>query len=154
MDSFQHLIVNLTQEVLTKAGFVVSVEYRDGIIPCVHIASEYDLAILIGAHGQHLEALEHLIRIMAFRQSAPGQRLPDFILDVNEYRKTKMDNLMASLTTAIDHVRSSGRSEALPPMTAHERKIIHTHLSPHKDLISESIGSEPNRRVVIKLVHV
>ena len=153
MDSFQHLIVNLTQEVLTKAGFVVAVDYRDGTIPCVHIASEHDLTVLIGAHGQHLEALEHLIRIMALRQSTGNQKLPDFIIDVNDYRKTKMDNLMASVAIAIDRVRTTHRSEALPPMTAHERKIIHTHLAMHSDLRSESIGTEPNRRVVIKLAH-
>ena len=151
MDDTQNTITTVASEVLQQAGFQASVAWhREGSFSRLLITTTDNSASLIGKDGQHLDALEHIIRLVALRRIGSTENFSDFYLDVNNYRKTRHETLLAAARQSADRVRLSGRAEALAPMTAHERKIVHTELASYTDVQTESIGTEPNRRIVIK----
>jgi len=118
---------------------------RNNVI--VHIRTEEDAHILIGKNGQNLGALEQLIRAACYRQVGADRRI---VVDVNDYRKTRSDQLVTMVRQVVSRVRDTQNSQALLPMVPYERRIIHTELASYTDVTSESIGDEPHRRVVIK----
>ncbi len=115
----------------------------------VSVQAPQDANLLIGKDGQNLKALEHIIRTIWKRHDASGRQIA---LDINDYRKTRATELASLVQSAAQRVRDTRRSEAMDPMTAYERRIVHTELAAYHDLSTESIGQEPHRRVVIKLL--
>jgi spoIIIJ-associated protein len=103
--------------------------------------------ILIGKGGQNLRALEHIARMVLFRQNADQRSVS---IDINDYRAERVRELGVLVQASATRVRQTGKSEALEPMTAYERRIVHTELASYSDLSSESVGQDPCRRVVIK----
>lgn len=105
-----------------------------------------DLGLLIGKHGQTLDALQYLTNLAAQRDSKDRLRI---ILDVEDYRKRRADTLEQLAMRLADRVKRSGEKVALEPMTPHERKIIHMCLQDVAGIETFSEGQEPFRRVVI-----
>ena len=101
---------------------------------------------LIGKNGQNLKALEHIIRAMLVKEDKGST----IVLDVNDYRKSRAVYLVDVAKQAVARVRNVQKAEALFPMSAYERRIIHMELAAYPDITTESIGAEPQRRVIIK----
>ena len=112
----------------------------------ISIYTPEDAKFLIGRNGQTLQALEHLIRLMFVKET----ETPSLILDVNDYRKSRVTYLVDLAKEAVTRVRNTQKAEALLPMTAYERRVVHMELAAAPDVATESIGEEPYRRVVIK----
>lgn len=106
-----------------------------------------DARFLIGKNGQNLKALEHIIRLASLRQN-PTQLVTS--VDVNDYRKIQTNELVQRIHEVAVRVRNTRKPEALDPMAAYERRVVHTELATYHDLATESVGQEPQRRVVIK----
>ena len=132
----------------------------------VSIQTPNNARFLIGKNGQNLKALEHVLRAMLIKPdnfspgedsnkagtvSGGGAREGTIILDVNDYRKSRASYLVDVAKQAVARVRNTQKAEALFPMSAYERRIVHMELAAYPDIATESIGSDPNRRVVIKL---
>jgi spoIIIJ-associated protein len=100
--------------------------------------------LLIGKDGQNLKALEHVVR------AALAKHTSSLTVDVNDYRKSRANQIIELVKLAAGRVRDTRKSEALSPMTSYERRIAHTELASWNDVATESIGQEPQRRVVIK----
>lgn len=109
-------------------------------------AGEYG-KLLIGSQGTHLLALQHIIRTMLRRQVPGSVRI---IVDVNGYRDRREKNLIALAENAARRATIQGKTVVLQPMGSAERRTIHTALASRPDIRTESLGDEPNRRVVIK----
>ena len=105
-----------------------------------------DLGILIGKHGQTLDALQYLTNLAANREGRDRIR---FIIDVEDYRKRRADTLEQLALRLADRAKRTGERVALEPMTPHERKIIHMSLQNDTRIETYSEGEEPYRRVVI-----
>jgi spoIIIJ-associated protein len=106
-----------------------------------------DMGLLIGRHGQTLEALQELTRAVI------GQRLevrPRVVVDVEDYRKRQLDRLTARVREAAERVAETGRSETLEPMNAFLRKIVHDTVAAVAGAESSSDGEGVDRRVVIR----
>ena len=112
----------------------------------VSIQTPNDARFLIGKNGQNLKALEHVLRAMLVKDGKEGT----IVLDINDYRKSRADYLVDVAKQAVTRVRNSQKAEALFPMSAYERRIIHMELAAYPDVATESIGSDPQRRIVIK----
>lgn len=112
----------------------------------VSIQTPDSARFLIGKNGQNLKALEHLLRVMLVKDSKEGT----IVLDVNDYRKSRATYLVDVAKQAVTRVRNTQKAEALFPMTAYERRIVHMELAAYPDIATESVGSEPQRRVIIK----
>lgn len=107
-----------------------------------------DLGILIGKHGQTLDALQYLTNLAAHRDSEERVRI---IIDVEDYRKRREETLMRLAQRLADRVKLRGEKVVLEPMSPHERKIIHTALQDDLRVTTFSEGEEPFRKVVIAL---
>jgi len=107
-----------------------------------------DLGMLIGKHGQTLDALQYLTNIVANKASQERIRL---VLDVEGYRKRREETLIRLARRLADKVRQSRERVVLEPMNPQERKIIHMALQNDYKITTYSEGDEPFRRVVIAL---
>ncbi len=103
--------------------------------------------ILIGERGQTLAEIQHLLKAMLRRKIAEQFYIN---VDINDYKKKKSEYLKEMARSAADEVALSKKERILGPMPAYERRIIHLELAEREDIISDSIGQEPERRVVIR----
>jgi len=113
-----------------------------------------DARFLIGKNGQNLQAMEHVLRAMLIKpasSSGGDSKEGTIILDVNDYKKSRADYLIDVAKQTVARVRNTQKAEALFPMSAYERRIVHMELAACPDIATESIGAEPQRRVIIKL---
>lgn len=105
-----------------------------------------DMSMLIGRHGQTLDALQELSRQVV------GRRLDERILvlvDVEDYRKRRTARIEDSARSAAEQALETGEEQALEPMGALERKIAHDAVATTDGVRSESRGEEPSRFVVV-----
>ena len=110
-----------------------------------------DLGILIGKHGQTLDALQYLTNLAANKGLAEDK--VRIIIDVENYRSRREETLRRLALRLADRVRHSGEKIILEPMNRHERKVIHTALQDNRRVVTYSDGEEPYRKVVIDLKH-
>ncbi|OGN18803.1 MAG: hypothetical protein A3I32_02865 [Candidatus Yanofskybacteria bacterium RIFCSPLOWO2_02_FULL_45_10] len=113
----------------------------------VNISVEVGSGPLIGKNGQNIGALEQMVRLCALRELPD---LPNFSVDINDYRQLRTKQLVSAALAVAERVRASKKAEAMEPMSAYDRRLIHVELASHPDVETASIGEEPKRRVVIK----
>ena len=107
-----------------------------------------NLGMLIGKHGQTLDALQYLINLAAHRDSDDKARV---ILDIEDYRKRRAEALTSLAQRIAFQVKRRGERVVLEPMTPNERKVIHMALQDDPLISTSSEGDEPYRKVVISL---
>lgn len=109
------------------------------------VLSGADPGALIGRRGETLDAIQHLTNYVVNRS---GSRMR-INIDTENYRQRRGDTLETLATKTAAKAIKYRRSFTLDPMNAYERHIIHTTLQDNDQVSTRSIGSEPNRRVVI-----
>jgi spoIIIJ-associated protein len=106
-----------------------------------------DMALIIGRHGQTLEALQELVRVAVGQKTGERCRV---IVDVEDYKKRRRSRLAARAKSLAKKVQRTGREESLEPMNPYERKIVHDAAADVSGVSTESSGDEPERHVVIR----
>jgi spoIIIJ-associated protein len=113
-----------------------------------HIELEgQDLDVLVGPNGETLDALQELTRLGVLRQTRRRARV---YLDVNGYRAHRREQLASAAKAAAEQVLQTRESHEFQPMTPAERKAIHDAVAAIEGAQTESLGEEPNRRVIIR----
>jgi spoIIIJ-associated protein len=105
-----------------------------------------DMALLIGRHGQTLDALQEVTRAAVGRRSGVRCRV---MVDVEDYRKRQRDRLESRARDVAKQVQRTQRERELEPMNPYERKIVHDAVASVDGVQSSSLGEDPDRRVVI-----
>lgn len=105
-----------------------------------------DLGILIGRRGDTLDALQYLSNLVANKNVEHRIRI---IVDVEGYRKRREETLNKLAFRLADKATRKGREVVLEPMNPHERRVIHTALQNHRDVVTHSEGEEPYRKIII-----
>ncbi|TXI34872.1 MAG: hypothetical protein E6Q53_00765 [Candidatus Moraniibacteriota bacterium] len=141
----------ILEEVLNKLGFVpsdisIDANETEGRYYCA-VTIEEGQNFLIGQYGMNLAALQHLVRIIARKQV--GERL-DIVVDINQYFTEKKQLLEKEAKQALDEALQNNISVALRPMLPYERKIVHAYLSANESVITESVGSGEERKVMVR----
>jgi spoIIIJ-associated protein len=141
----------LMERIAVAAGVDATVEVRD---EADGLHAEYigdDLGLLIGHHGQTIDAIQHLA--YRFASKRERDRVP-VVVDAAGYRDRRAAALRATADQAAETAISRGRAVPLEAMSALERKVIHEHLKDRHDVETYSEGQEPARRLVVApLVH-
>jgi len=114
-------------------------------VPIVRLYGD-EMGIIIGNKGKTLEAIQILMSIIANKNSLVKGKI---YLDIEDYRKRKVKNLEQLSEKMAERAVEIGEDVILEPMTASERKVIHNFLSKNDEVITMSIGEEPERKVVI-----
>ncbi len=105
-----------------------------------------DLPMLVGAHGEVLEALQELTRLAVYRETGERSRL---MLDVSNHRAERRAHLEKLAAEVVARVQETGERASLEPMSPFERKVVHDVVAA-AGLKSESEGAEPRRYVVVR----
>lgn len=150
-DSLTRQLEEIIRETLDRLGVAatVAVSQDEGGLH-VSIDTE-DSALLIGWRGQTLAAFEYIVRVLMAHRIPHDDHLPELHIDVGGYRQRQTDELVELAKKTAETVRQTGQSEILRPMNAFERRVVHVTLADMADLATESIGADPNRRIIIKL---
>ncbi|MCK4781865.1 hypothetical protein KAS79_03010 [Candidatus Parcubacteria bacterium] len=143
-------IKNNAKEFFEKAGFdaEIRVKISSDSEEVVDIDLEIDEPqILIGEKGQTLAEIQRLLKIILRKKI----QAPFFInLDISDYKKKKIEYLKELAVSAAEDVALTKEEKTLDTMLAYERRIIHLELAGRSDVATDSIGEEPERRVIIK----
>lgn len=144
-------IINFIKETLSeitkKMGIEVNFEVRrreDSLT--IKMFSDHN-AVLIGKNGYTVSALQTIIRQIIHNEV--NNYIP-IILDVENYKDKRIKNLEFLAKKVAKEVAETKVEAKLDSMNSYERRIIHSYLSEHKYVYTESVGEEPNRCVVIK----
>ena len=108
-----------------------------------------DLGYLIGRRGDTLDALQHLANYSIGRTVEGHIRIN---VDAEDYRQKREDSLSRYARKKAQQVLKARRRTTLEPMNAYERHVIHAALQDVENITTHSIGTDPNRRVVIEYV--
>ena len=111
-----------------------------------------DASALIGHHGDTLDALQYLANLASARKNIKGERDKSRVtLDIEGYRKKREETLRALARRMAAKALRNRRSVMLEPMSAYERRIIHSEIQGIEGVSTNSIGSDNNRKIVIFL---
>ena len=111
-----------------------------------------DAATLIGHHGDTLDALQYLANLASARKNINGERDKSRVtIDIEGYRAKREETLRALARRMAAKALRNKRSVMLEPMTAYERRIIHSEIQNIEGVSTNSIGSDNNRKIVIFL---
>lgn len=139
------------QQALNRMGVIsdVSVE-RDtdtnGDFVLVIRVGEEALPYIIGRHGSTLEALSYLTNVAANREH---EGFVKFSVDAGNYRQRRRESLGRAAMQAAQRAVEFGRPVSLDPMSAADRKWVHTYLQERDDVTTSSEGRDPHRRVKV-----
>ena len=141
------IIGEIAQKLLELLGVEVKmvIEEKEEV---VNIQLETDEpGILIGYHGQALQAVQLLLALMGFRKLGEWTRV---LVNVGDYREKRQESLTKMAQAIAQKVRFSGTSQNLPPMSSAERRIIHLALADETEVETISEGEGRDRHVVVK----
>ena len=111
-----------------------------------------DASALIGHHGDTLDALQYLANLASARKNIKGERDKSRVtIDIEGYRKKREETLRALARRMAAKALRNKRSVMLEPMSAYERRIIHSEIQNIEGVSTNSIGSDNNRKIVIFL---
>ena len=109
-----------------------------------------ELGMLIGRHGQTIDAIQYLANAIVFRRHPEDRK--EIVVDAAGYRARRRASLEALAVRSAQRAIAGGEPVELEPMTAIERKVVHLRLKDFGGVETASDGTEPNRYVVITAV--
>jgi spoIIIJ-associated protein len=137
----------LVAQIVDTLGVDAEVVAREETDALVVTCSGPDVGLLIGRHGQTIDAIQYLLNAVAWR--AHREERNEVVVDAAGYRARRQATLEALALRVADRVQESGEREELEPMTAIERKVVHLRLKEVAGVGTASEGTEPNRYVVV-----
>ena len=141
------LLRGLLVQITAALGVDARVDVREDADAVVATCSAADVGLLIGRHGQTIDAVQYLLNAVAHRTFGDDRK--DVVVDAAGYRERRRATLEALAVRTAEQVRVSGRPVELDPMTAVERKVVHLRLKDAAGVRTSSEGMEPNRYVVV-----
>jgi spoIIIJ-associated protein len=141
----------ILEQLIGLMGYHANVSVHSGETSKIDVTGSDDeereaLGALIGRKGERLSALQHLVNLMLSRRMGTWTRV---LVDVEDYRGRRERQLTELAHRAAERVIASGTMLQLEPMPALERRWIHLALKGVPGVATQSIGEEPQRRIVV-----
>ena len=137
----------LLERTLAALGLPGSVRVDEGEDEVTATVTGPDLGVLIGRHGQMIDALQYLANAIAHR--AVGEERRRIVVDAAGYRSRRAATLEGLARRSAEQASATGRPVPLEPMSAVERRIVHEALKDDPEVATASEGADPNRYVVV-----
>lgn len=151
LDVAREVVTELLDKMKVRAKVTTSIkpaeDDQDEPVVLVNVEGN-DLSILIGRRSETLNALQYIASLIICK------RLDHWVpitIDVQGYRARRERQLRQLARRMAEQAIHTGRRQVLEPMPANERRLIHLELRDHPQIVTESIGDEPNRKVTIFL---
>jgi len=140
----------LVTEFIDKLGVQVeSIESQHVAGQQIFAVQSTDSKRLIGPRGDHLRALNYILRRLA-ETRREGDEEYRFMVDVNGYQLNRIRELEQKAKLLADRVRTFKSSAEMTPMSAYERMIIHSLFAEDDEIVTESEGSGKVRHVILR----
>jgi spoIIIJ-associated protein len=133
-------------EMLKLMGLDASVEIVSGGETARLNVRGNDLGALIGRRGEKLASLQHIVNLIVGRREGQHHRIA---IDVENYRGRREEQLRDVADRAAKRVLQTGKIIQLEAMPAIERRVVHMALLENPRIRTQSVGVEPNRRIVV-----
>jgi spoIIIJ-associated protein len=146
------LVRELLERTIAATGVSATVLVDDSGEELIATLAGPDLGVLIGRHGQTIDALQYLANAIGYRARSEAEEQEDrkrVVVDAAGYRARRTATLEATARRAAEQAAATGRRVELESMTAVERRIVHELLKDDPEVDTASEGSEPNRFVVV-----
>ncbi len=144
------MLKNTVEKHLNKILDYIDVDTDTVIIEndgaCIVTIQGENLNFLIGYRGESLAALENILGQAVYKELNEWYPIS---VDINGYKKSRLEKLEDIVKGFIDRVRFHQKEVALPPLTASERRHIHTFVAEYMDIKSESRGEGTERRLYL-----
>jgi spoIIIJ-associated protein len=137
----------LLERTLAALGVAGTVAVEEGDDEVTATVTGPDLGVLIGRHGQMIDALQYLANAIAHR--AVGDDRRRIVIDAAGYRARRSATLESMARRSAEQASATGRPVALEPMSAVERRLVHEALKDDPEVETSSEGAEPHRYVVV-----
>jgi spoIIIJ-associated protein len=137
----------LVSRIVAALGIDSRVDVREDDETITATCSGADVALLIGRHGQTIDAVQYLLNAISHRAYGEGRK--EVVIDAAGYRERRRATLESLAVRTAEQVRMRGERVELDPMTAVERKVVHLKLKEFDGVQTSSEGTEPNRYVVV-----
>jgi spoIIIJ-associated protein len=141
------LLREAVERIAYEIGVRCTVEIEETDAEIVAVCDGDDLGMLIGRHGQTIDAIQYLANAIVFRGRYEDRK--PIVVDAAGYRGRRQATLDALAVRMAEQASATGQRVELEPMTAVERKIVHERLKDDPEVETASEGTEPNRFVVI-----
>ena len=142
------LVRELVERVAFEIGARCSVDIEESEERLVVTCTGPDLGLLIGRHGQTIDAVQYLANAIVQRRGGEEPR-PRVVVDAAGYRGRREATLQSIAQRSAERAAATGHRVELDPMTAVERKVVHEYLKEDPEVETASEGSEPHRFGVI-----
>ncbi len=131
---------------LERIGVRAEVEgfLKDGDL-CLEIKGDQE-GVLIGRHGRTLDSLQIVINRMVNKRLESPVRI---LLDINDYRKRRAENLKRVAVRVAEKVRKKGYPLTIGPLSAHDRRLIHIALKEDPSIRTESLGEGKLKKITV-----
>ena len=137
----------VVERIVGATGIQCRVDVVEGDESVVVSCSGRDLGVLIGRHGQTIDAIQYLANAIVHREHQDEAK--EVVVDAEGYRERRRATLEALAVRNAQRAVAEGEPVELEPMTAVERKVVHLRLKEFEGVETASEGTEPNRFVVI-----
>jgi spoIIIJ-associated protein len=137
----------LVSRVVGSMGVRCRVDVREGPEEVVATCSGVELGLLIGKHGQTIDALQYLANAIVARTA--GEERKAVVVDAAGYRDRRKQTVEGLAVRSAERVLQTGARVELEPMTSVERKLVHERLQDYPGVATASEGVEPHRFVVV-----
>jgi spoIIIJ-associated protein len=137
----------LVERIVYAIGVSGRVEIKEDDDAITASCTGADLGMLIGRHGQTIDAIQYLLNAILYRRGEDKRK--DVVIDAAGYRARRRATLESLAVRSAERAVRSGDPVDLEPMTAVERKVVHLRLKEFDGVETSSEGTEPNRYVVI-----
>jgi len=140
----------LVQRIVDCIGANAHVDVEEGDLAITVSCTGPDLGMLIGRHGQTIDAIQYLANAAMYRGHSDDRK--EVVVDAAGYRDRRRASLEALAVRSAERALAGAEAVELDPMTAVERKVVHIRLKEFDGVETTSEGTEPNRFVVIRPV--
>ncbi|HZV72853.1 MAG TPA: R3H domain-containing nucleic acid-binding protein [Conexibacter sp.] len=136
----------MLEEIVGSVGVAATIEVSEDDAGVYANLDGEDLGLLIGRHGQTIDAIQHLAYRIAFRGENERKRVT---VDAAGYRERRAVLLQEDADEAADEALRTGEPVALDAMNAVERRVVHEYLRDRDGVETYSEGDEPDRYLVV-----
>jgi len=145
---FEESIIKFTNNIIKKMGYnsTVSIVERTETRLMLDIVTD-DSAIIIGKRGKNLDAIQLLVNVYAGKFINKDESSLRIIIDVENYRTRREDNIIRSALKTAEIVSSTKSSRLLEPLNPFERRLVHSALNEVDDVITQSEGDGTFKRI-------
>jgi len=139
-------VENFLKGLFSRMGVEAGIDTTEDSGSISVVLTGKDMGALIGRRGETLDAIQHLTNYVVNRGASGRIRIN---IDAENYRQRRNETLESLATRTAGKVVKYRRNMTLDPMNAYERHVIHSALQNYDNITTYSVGSEPNRRIVV-----